>query len=146
MNRRRFALATGATAGLAAGPGCLGALGPAGLHLGGVVLVNRRSERVETQLRVTRDGSTVLDERHTLAAADEGDGSGVFRNDAWADRIGVYEVRVDVASGPSEAFRYTRAHRDGTCTIARVGIREETVAFGSHRATAEAPCRPDGEP
>ncbi|WP_066414206.1 hypothetical protein [Halorubrum aethiopicum] len=145
MNRRRFVLAASATAGLSAGSGCLGVREPDGLRLGGILLTNRRPERVEARLRVTRDGTPVLDERYALAAADDGDGSGVFRNDAWADRVGVYGVRVDLADGPSEAFEYTGDHRDGTCTIARVGIREGTVAFGSHRATEEAPCRPDGE-
>jgi hypothetical protein len=145
MNRRPFVLAAAATAGLPTGAGCLGVREPDGLRLGGVLLANGRSERVEARLRVTRDGTPVLDERYALAAADDGDDSGAFRNDAWTDRVGVYGVSVDVTDGPNEAFEYTGDHRDGTCTIARVGIREGTVAFGSHRATEEAPCRPDGE-
>ena len=146
MNRRRFALVTGAVAGLATGTGCLGVVERDGLRLGGIVLANRRNERVETRLRVTRDETTVLDERYALAAADGGGDSGIFRNDAWEDRIGVYEVSVDPAFGPTESFEYTGDHRDGACTIARVGLREGTVAFGSHRATEATPCRPDGEP
>lgn len=143
MNRRQFLTTAGMSSGLAGVSGCLNLFKASGLDLGGILLANQRDEQVEGRLRVTQNGTTVLDERYSLQASQIGDGSGVFRNDAWEDKVAIYEVTVEVETEMSESFEYTDEQSDGECTIAYIEIREGTIAFSSHRSTESAPCQPN---
>lgn len=118
---------------------CLEAAFENGLHLGGVVVANRREGPVEVQLQVTQGDTTVVDSGYSLEASDHS-GSSISIDDAWNDRVARYTVTVSLHSGMADSFTYTGDQSDGGCTGAYIEIRATTIAFSNHHDPDGAAC------
>lgn len=142
MNRRQF-LGTGCGGTMVALSGCISPFSST-VQLGGLSVVNYDDESKELDVRVSKDGSTVLNSTIELPPTDDPSISSAERKAiecTWDDDEGEYIIETGLNGDELESFNVAE-NADGDCTYVEIEIYwDGTINYNTTNCSNLAPGR-----